>query len=150
MTRLQIISLNVFALLVTATGAVYAWMKYFMKSDDPFAVVNHPWQSFVLDAHVVVAPLLLFSLGLVYGTHVTAKLGSKTITRRKSGLAALAMIVPMVLSGYLLQVLTNEPARQAAAVAHWISSALFVLGFGVHIALKARNGNGKEAIGNRQ
>lgn len=140
MTKIQILALHFFALLAAASGAVYAWMKYFVKSDDPYAVVNHPWQSYVLDAHVVVAPLLLFSLGIVYGTHVSVKLGAGSMTRRKSGLSALVMIIPMVLSGYLLQVLTNESALQASRVVHWVSSALFVFGYGVHIALKARNG----------
>ena len=37
------------------TGVVYLVMKYLLVSDDPFAVVNHPWQPATLKAHILVA-----------------------------------------------------------------------------------------------
>lgn len=43
------------------------------------------------------------------------------------------MIVPMVLSGYLLQVSTADAMRKGAAVSHWATSAIFVLGYAVHL-----------------
>ena len=42
-------------IVVAITGLAYLYMKYVLPSDDPFAVVNHPWQSSMLSLHVVVA-----------------------------------------------------------------------------------------------
>ena len=36
-------------------------MRYFARSEDPFAIANHPWQPTLQHAHVLVAPLLVFS-----------------------------------------------------------------------------------------
>ena len=44
MTRLEAWFLHVATILVGGGGLVYAWMRYFVRPDDPFAVVNHPWQ----------------------------------------------------------------------------------------------------------
>lgn len=139
MSRLQVAYVQLCVLLTAGTGIVFAWMKYGMKSDDPFAVVNHPWQPFMLAAHVVVAPLLLFGFGWIFNEHIWPRFRNHAATKRKSGTWSMAAIAPMVLSGYLLQVSTGETTRQAMAIAHWISSGVFVLGYGVHIILKPRS-----------
>jgi hypothetical protein len=38
----------------------------------------------------------------------------------------------------LLQVSTAEAVRQAMAIAHWVSSGLFVLAYAVHIITKPK------------
>lgn len=138
MTLLQKWALNVTTILLTLTGALFAWMKYFVKNDDPFAVANHPWQPYMLDLHVVVAPVSLFIIGVVWASHMKPKYDAGTKPRRKSGLSALWMIAPMVMSAYLMQVLTNERLVEAMRVTHWISSALFVIGLLVHQLTKTR------------
>ncbi len=136
MTSTQKWLLNATSLLLSVTGALFAWMKYFLKSDDPFAVANHPWQPYMLDGHVIVAPVALFVIGIVYANHVKPKHDAGTKPRRRTGLAALWMIAPMVLSGYLMQVLTAERLVEAMRIVHWISSALFVTGLLVHQLLR--------------
>ena len=133
MNRVQIACLHAGVALVTLTGAVFAWMKYLMKSSDPFSVVNHPWQPYMLAAHVVVSPLLLFLLGWTFGNHMWPKLVYGA-PKRASGLWSLALIAPMVLSAYFLQVATADATRWGMAVAHWITSAAFVIGYGIHVA----------------
>ncbi len=56
--------------VVFITGVIYGWMKYFMQPLDPWAVINHPLQPWVLKAHIIAAPLLIFSLGLITLRHV--------------------------------------------------------------------------------
>ena len=136
MNRLQVLYLHACVFLTAMTGAAYAWMKYAMRTDDPFAVVNHPMQPFLLSAHVVIAPLLVFGLGWVFADHIWPKFVQKNAPLRKSGLWSMGAIVPMVLSGYLMQVTTADALRQAMAVAHWIASALFVLAYSVHLITK--------------
>ncbi|MCM2316781.1 MAG: hypothetical protein NDJ92_16665 [Thermoanaerobaculia bacterium] len=145
MTPLQKFFLNATIAILTVTGAVFAWMKYFMKSDDPFAVANHPWQPGMLHVHVVAAPLAVFVIGAVWAGHVKPKHDAGVKARRKTGLGALWMIAPMALSGYLMQVFTNERLVEAMRITHWVSSALFVAGLVVHQLLR-KNGNGATKV----
>ena len=136
MSRLQLFWLHVSLALTTITGIVFAVMKYFMKSPDEFAVANHPWQPHMLAAHVVIAPLLVFVLGWTYSNHMLPKMRFGDGTNRKSGLAMMWILAPMVFSAYLLQIATNDSLRQAMAIAHWISSGVFVIGYAVHLIVR--------------
>ncbi|MGA7616043.1 MAG: hypothetical protein WBX15_12775 [Thermoanaerobaculia bacterium] len=132
MTRLEAWYLHFTFAVTAATGVVFAWMKYFMKTDDPFAVANHPAQPYMLDVHVVFAPLLLFGLGVILHDHILFKRQLPLKQRRRSGLAAFWSIAPMVLSGYLLQVGTAEWLRSSMAVLHWITGGAFLAAYAVH------------------
>jgi hypothetical protein len=125
------------ASIVTLTGLVYCWMKYMIQNDDPFAVVNHPMQPGMLDAHVLAAPAFLVLFGIIFNSHIAAKLG-RPIPNRRSGLVALATVAAMTLSGYLLQVVTGERARQVTLVAHLVSGCVFALAYVVHLTVSAR------------
>lgn len=138
MSRAQLVWLHVSALLTAATGIVFAVMKYFMESSDELAVVNHPLQPHMLAAHVLVAPLLLFLLGWTFSNHMLPKYRFGGDENRRTGLASMWLIAPMTLSAYLLQIATNETLRQAMAVAHWITSGLFVMVYAVHVVMKPK------------
>ncbi len=136
MSRVQVVYLQLCVLVTTLTGAVFAVMKYAMKSSDPFAVVNHPLQPYMLSAHVLIAPLLVFGFGWIFTNHIWPGFASGIARKRKSGVWSMAAIAPMVLSGYLLQVSTADATRQAMAIAHWVSSALFVAAYGIHLVTR--------------
>ena len=136
MSRAQIIWLHLSIALTALTGIVFAWMKYAMKSDDPFAVANHPMQPHMLSAHVVFAPLMLFILGWTFGNHMRPRILMRDPRRRFSGLSSMYLIVPMTASAYLLQIATNDSIRKAMAAAHWITSGLFVVGYVAHLVAK--------------
>ena len=137
MSRLQLVWLHLSIGITAITGLVFAVMKYFLESADELAVVNHPAQPYMLATHVVVAPLALFILGWTFSNHMLPKTRFGDGTGKKSGGSAMWLIVPMALSGYLLQVSVDESLRQAMAVAHWISSGLFTLAYAAHL-LKAK------------
>jgi hypothetical protein len=124
--------LNISVALMTLSGVVFAAMKYWMTSDDPFAVVNHPWQPHVLAAHVLLGPLAVFAFGWIFAGHVLPALAIKA-RKGATGVALIVLIVLLVASGYLIQVSTGDATRQAFAVAHWISSGLFVAAYVVHL-----------------
>jgi hypothetical protein len=138
MTRWQLILLHVSIALTAITGAVFAVMKYFMKSSDELAVVNHPLQPHMLAAHVVIAPLLLLLLGWTFSNHMLPKFRFSD-QKRFSGIAAMSLILPMTLSAYLLQIATNETLRTVMAAAHWITSGLFAVIYVVHLFERARS-----------
>lgn len=132
MSRGQIVYLQIVTAGVAITGGVFAWMKYGMKSSDPFAVVNHPWQPVMLTLHVLLAPLLVFAFGWTFSNHMWPAFVNKA-PNRISGFWAMVLIVPMVLSGYFMQVTTGDALRHAYAVAHWMSTGLFVILYVVHL-----------------
>ena len=133
-SRWEKIFLGLSTLLVAATGLLYAWMKYLQKPADPFSVVNHPWQPGMLSAHVLAAPLLLFAFGLIARDHILGRYRDPRARKgRPSGLAALSALVPMVTSGYLLQVMTSSGDRRAAALVHLGSGIVFLAAYGWHL-----------------
>jgi hypothetical protein len=112
-------------------------MKYMLQSDDPFAVVNHPMQPAMLDAHVLAAPAFLVLFGILFNSHVVAKLG-RWIPNRRSGLVALATVALMTGSGYLLQVVTGARTRQVTLAIHIVSGSIFAVAYVVHLTVSAR------------
>jgi hypothetical protein len=132
-SRLQLFWLHLTFALTAITGTVFAVMKYFMKSADEFSVVNHPLQPHMLAVHVVVAPFLLFVLGWAFSNHILPKYRFGNGENRRSGVAQSLLILPMALSGYLLQVSVDETLREVMAWAHWIASGVFVMGYLIHL-----------------
>jgi hypothetical protein len=118
MTRFERWAVWTTSVVTFVTGVIYLWMKYLLVSDDPLAVVNHPLQPAVLKAHILVAPLLIFSIGLVTLRHVWRHLRSKTREGRRSGLLAAIVLGPMIVSGYLIQTMTGESWLRTMAIVH--------------------------------
>jgi hypothetical protein len=114
------------------TGLVYLWMKYVLVSDDPLAVMNHPWQGAVLKAHILVAPLLVFSIGLVTLRHVWRHLRANMRDGRRSGLFTVAVLGPMIVTGYLIQTITNQGWLRAMALSHIGLGLLYGVGLLAH------------------
>lgn len=128
-------SFNILSALVAATGVVYLWMKYFMTTADPFAVVNHPWQPAMLAWHVMTAPALVLIFGIVLRSHIIGKLFSNSKPNRRSGWVSLGSLGVMALSGYLLQVISHPMLLKAVIVAHLASSVVFIVVYAVHLLI---------------
>jgi hypothetical protein len=129
------------SLATLVTGVVYLWMKYLMVSDDPFAIVNHPWQPMVLKLHILVAPLLTFSLGVVALRHIWRHLKAGMREGRRSGLLAGLVFGPMIVTGYLIQAITHEGWLKAMAYSH----IGFGLAYGVALLAHQFSAGGKRA-----
>jgi hypothetical protein len=134
---------NVLALVVAVTGFAYLWMKYVAITDDPFAVVNHPWQPAMLNLHVLASPIFLLMFGIILNSHVMKKLRTSSGPNRKTGLTSLATFAGMVGSGYLLQVTSNESALQALVVLHAGSGTAFTIVYAIHLVASARLGRAR-------
>ena len=118
--------------LVTLSGVAYLWMKYFMETTDPFAIVNHPWQPSMLSLHVLVAPALVFVVGLMVQSHIQRKLRSGTNSNRSSGLVSMVTLPVMIASGYMLQVVTAPLLASITLGLHLVSSSIFVITYVTH------------------
>lgn len=93
---------------VAATGIVYAWMKYLLEPADAFAVVNHPLQPLVLKLHIVTAPVMVFAIGMIAMRHIWPHFRKGLARGRRSGVSSMLVIVPMIATGYALQVFASE------------------------------------------
>jgi len=138
MKRWERWTFNALSLAVAATGFVYLWMRYALQNDDPFAVVNHPWQTVMLDLHVVASPAFILMFGIVFNSHVMKKLRAPRLPNRRSGFVSLGTFAAMVVSGYLLQVSSNEAWLQALVVLHVASGAIFSVAYAIHLVLSVR------------
>ncbi len=108
MNRFESWLLHLSTLVLTITGLVYAWMRYLMKPQDPFSVVNHPLEPHFLSTHILVAPLLLVGFGIILHGHILFKIAAGARPARKSGLILIPLFALMAISGYLLQVIISD------------------------------------------
>ncbi|HEX9428704.1 MAG TPA: hypothetical protein VGA64_13075 [Candidatus Polarisedimenticolia bacterium] len=148
MNRFERTLLHLATFAAAATGAVFLWMKYLLTTDDPYSVVHHPWQPAVLALHVLTVPALVFALGMIAREHVIGRfLEGRPHPSRPSGIAAMLVTVPMIVSGYTLEVLTGAGARKAFAIAHAASGVVFALVYAFHLFLArpGRRGSGRPA-----
>ncbi len=128
----EVWAMHASALLVGGTGLVYAWMRYLVTPADPFAVVNHPWQPACQHLHVVVAPLLVFCAGLIWRRHVWAGYRLRILSRRRSGLELALSLVPMIASGYFIQITVEDAWRRSWVWVHLTTGVLWIAGYLAH------------------
>ena len=119
-------------ILVGGTGLAYAWMLYWATPEDEFSVWNHPWQGATRDLHLVLAPLLVLSFGMLWQGHAEKKLQSGQNTRRATGVALCLAFLPMLFSAYFLQVAVDDLWRSIWKWVHLATSCLWLVGYLVH------------------
>ena len=119
--------------LVSASGVLLAVLKYVLAGSDPDSRVSNPWQPAAVAAHVLVAPVAVFVLGLLWRAHALSRLKSGEPEGRSSGTTLTAIGLPLVLSGYVVQVLTGESARRWTGWLHAALGLVFALAFALHV-----------------
>jgi len=136
MTRFERGLINSSTIVSGLSGTAYGVMKYFMSTDDPFAVVNHPFEPWALTIHILSSPAMLFAVALIAAEHIFPQVGRPGGRPcRGSGMILTACLVPMVATGYLIQVSTHETLRQASVVIHIATGMTYLAAFGVHLAV---------------
>jgi hypothetical protein len=78
------------------------------------------------------APLLVFAAGLLWRRHVWAGIRLGVRERRRAGIGLALTLLPMVVSGYLLQTAVDPWWRRSWMVLHVAASVLWILGYLVH------------------
>ena len=120
------------SIVTGATGGVYWWMKNVLQPMDPWAAINHPLQPWVLKAHILVAPVMVFAVGLIAAEHIWRHWRQGVTMGRRSGLATMGCFLPMVLSGYLIQAVTDVGWLGALAWMHLGAGAVYLAGLLAH------------------
>lgn len=119
--------------LAAASGVAYGVMKYFLAGANPDSRMGHPWQPAALAAHVLAVPAAVFAMGLLLRGHALPQLKRGEPEGRKTGLALTAIGLPLVFSGYLVQVFTGDTARKATGWLHAAIGFAFTLAFVLHM-----------------
>ena len=114
------------------TGVVYWWMKDMLTPPEAWAVVNHPLQPWMLKAHILIAPLQVFSVGLITSRHIWRQYASGVRRGRKSGLISVFAFLTVVFTGYGLQVLTAESLLRVLGWVHLGVGVVYSIGVAVH------------------
>ncbi len=133
MTPVERWSLHLAALLTGGTGLMDGLLRWFGQRAGDFGPEAHPWLGFAQHLHVLVAPALLFCLGVMVRGHLWTKFRQGREGRR-TGLGAALLIAPMVFSGYAIQVVTTPTWRLGMAWAHGLSAGAFLLTYFGHLA----------------
>ena len=137
-------------LATAVTGLAYFWMKYLLATDDPFALVNHPWEPAMLGWHVVTSPAFVLAFGILLNAHIVKQLRGWRRENRASGLTSLGMFSTMALSGYLLQVVTSAAMLSALVWVHVGSGVVFTLAYVCHLVISVRMPRSRTIPGTRQ
>ena len=138
MTALERWSLHLTALLTGATGLLYGWLRYFGQRAGEFGVEAHPLQATLQHLHVLTAPLLVFTLGMLVRGHVVPMWRNNRPGGRASGVVLALILTPMALSGYAVQVAVEPKWRLIFAWIHGVLSLLFLAGYGYHLLAALR------------
>lgn len=114
------------------TGVAYWWMRYRMAPLDEFAVINHPLQPWMLKAHILAAPVMVFAIGIIAVEHIWRHYRLGVPSGRRSGLLSTWVLAPLVLSGYLIQTVTHVGWLEAMAWAHLATGVAYLVGLLLH------------------
>lgn len=139
MTKAEKITVWGSTAVMTLTGVAIAWMEYVMKpADGSFAVVNHPWQPFMLKLHILSAPVMVFGIGMIAMRHIWPHYTAGLKKGRRSGIWSMLLTVPMIVSGYVIQALTSATWLLVLGYVHFALGMLFGLGAAVHFVATNR------------
>jgi hypothetical protein len=139
-SRFERWNLWVTSALVVITGIGLFGVKYLMTPVEPWAVINHPVQPWLLKTHILVAPFMVFAVGSITLRHVWQHYRSGQPQGRTSGIATALVVVPMIVTGYLIQVVTSVGWLQAMVVVHLVTGTVYALALSLHQAANRSRG----------
>jgi hypothetical protein len=116
-----------------ATGLAYGFFHYFCQTEDPYSVVNHPLEPLARTLHIVTTPLLTLMLGLFWIKHAWPYLQRNKQEGKRSGLILCLTALPMIFSGYLLQVSVSPGWKTCWVWVHNSTSLVWLAGLLAHL-----------------
>ena len=103
-----------------------------------------PLQAWVLKAHIISAPVLVFAVGLVATDHIWRHFRNNVRLGRRSGVSMMWVVAPMVLTGYLIQAVIHPGWLVFLAWLHLACGVVYVLALLLHqVVLWGWRENGK-------
>ncbi len=118
--------------LISYTGILLFIIKYFYPPLNEYSIIHHPWEQFILKAHIIVSSVSVFAFGYVFAIHAIPYIIQKVQKAVKSGMVIFVLVVPMILSGYFIQVIVHEWSLWIVTWIHIITGIIFMLVFILH------------------
>lgn len=114
-----------------ATGAAWLVLRYGMQRVGEFGPAPHPLQPWALRGHALFAFATLWLGGLLWAVHIapTWRRGH----RRASGILAVASLLLLVASGYLLYYIGDDRWRVSVSTLHWAIGLIAIVPFLIHL-----------------
>lgn len=123
------------ALALFLSGVAWELFDRFVTVASAIGPVKHPAEGWVLRVHGAAALISVFVCGHLYASHVRPAWRSRR--KRGSGLTVSAVIVALIVTGYLLYYVGGDELREWVAGTHlWIGVAA-PLPFVFHLFRKA-------------
>jgi thiamine biosynthesis lipoprotein len=118
--------------VVGITGVGLIWTRYFLASDDPFSIINHPMEPYLRNIHIFVAPLLLIAFGYYLRDHFFPRIYNGKYSGKKSGLSIVLLISVQVVSGYWMQTTIDMDFRNILMIIHISAGLGFLFIMSIH------------------
>jgi hypothetical protein len=119
---------------ISIVGIIYFIYKFYFKVETDFGLRPHPATSFWLHFHIISVPLLIFSVGSLYKSHIYPKLKVGNAKRKISGISIFALFILMSVSGYLLEMAFES--NSVIGIVHITVSFLWIIGYLWHFRLR--------------
>ena len=113
-------------------------MKYLMATDDPFAVVNHPWEPTMLATHVIAGPIAIALFSLAFRSHGLPRLWQASAVNPKIRARRRRRVHRVDRVRYLNQVATDAIVLEASIWTHVSAGGIFVAVYAVHLVVGYR------------
>jgi hypothetical protein len=126
----QLVYISTIAAVIS--GVLYIGIRTFVEPAEPWAIVNHPLEPWALKAHILTAPLMLFSVGLITARHIIRSLKSKLPTGRQSGMVITVLFGPLALTGYVLQTVISPSVTSILSWVHLILGLICAVSLAIH------------------
>jgi uncharacterized membrane protein len=118
--------------LVSIVGIAYWLVKTFATRQTEFGPMSHPIQPYFQYAHILTVPLLVFTIGVIFHTHIYLKIKNDDHANWVSGYSLIITFIIMTMSGYFLQTAIIGANRKICIWVHLVSSAIWVLAYLFH------------------
>ena len=123
-------------LLLEGSGIFWIILRYFYAKKGEFGIEYSSAQPLVLSIHGALAMISLVVIGAIIPTH--AYLAWKAKKNVTSGYGLSAILVFLIISGYLLYYVGNAEVREWTSLLHWVVGIILVPIISLHIYLGRR------------
>ena len=130
------LSVGFVASLLWVTGSGWLVAHFFFRRSNDFGALPSEWEAPLLHAHGILAVGGVFMFGWIASRHITERWNQPY--NRASGLTLAAATTVLVISGYLLYYIADEPFNLAIASVHEVLGVLALACAMIHWRIRAR------------
>lgn len=119
------------------TSLFYFLIKYFFYTQGEWGEQQHFLSPYLQKLHILLSPIFLFIMGSFFKEHVLKRIVSGVHQLRFSGICLTIFLFLLVLSGYLIQIVTEVFTRDVVSYFHLVISGIW-LSFYIYHHIKSR------------